>query len=158
MTKSTDLRAAAMAAATRSGSRISVWIGLAESGRIRRPDGWAEASSKNGSTGPPSSSSRQASTTVGTPSMPSETLTWPVTVSASTRSTRWPLSTRVAARLVAMVVLPTPPLGLKTATSWPRRPQSPVPSSPWRTGPEPSSTATERMHMASTRHRIDSAE
>ena len=75
MTKSTDRRATAMALATRSGSRISVWMGLDDSGRTRSPDGWADASSKNGTTGPPSSSSRQASTTVGTPSMPSEMLT-----------------------------------------------------------------------------------
>jgi len=158
MTKSTLLRAAAMDAATRSGSRISVWIGLAVSGRTRRPDGCAEARSKNGTTGPPSSSSRHASTTVGTASMPSDELTWPVTVSASMSSTRWPLSVSMAARFVAIVVLPTPPLGLKIATSWPRRPQSPVSSAPWRMGPEPSSTATERMHMASTRQRMDSAE
>ena len=90
--------------------------------------------------------------------MPSEVLTWPVTVSASTRSTLCPLSASTAARFVASIVLPTPPFGLNTATSWPRRPQSPASMVPCRTGPEPSSTATERMHMASTRQRIDSAE
>ena len=57
-----------------------------------------------------------------------------------------------------MVVFPTPPLGLKTATSWPRRPQWLASISPWRIGPEPSSTATDRMHIASTRQRMDSAE
>ena len=147
-----------MALATRSGSRISVWMGLDDSGRTRRPDGWADASSKKGTTGPPSSSSRQVSTTVGTPSIPSEMLTWPVTVSASTSRTRWPLWTSIADRLVAIIVLPTPPLGLNTAISWPRRLQSDASSSPCRTGPEPSSTATDRMHMASTRQRMDSAE
>ena len=59
---------------------------------------------------------------------------------------------------MAIIVLPTPPFGLNTMTVLPRRPQSAWSISPWRIGPEPSSTAAERMHIASTRQRIDSAE
>ena len=48
--------------------------------------------------------------------MPSDVVTWPVTVSASTSRTFWPLRIWSAeARFVATVVLPTPPFGLKTA-------------------------------------------
>ena len=62
-----------------------------------------------------------------------------------------------AARLVATVVLPTPPFGLKIAmvVAFPRQlPGSPV----MRIGPLPSSTVSRRMHIASTRQRIESAE
>ena len=60
---------------------------------------------------------------------------------------------------VAIVVLPTPPFGLKTTTIWARRPQS----SRWTgsdcmTGPLPSSTVLDRMSIASIRQRSDSAE
>ena len=47
--------------------------------------------------------------------MPSDVGTCPVTVSASTRRTRWPRATSAAARLVAIIVLPTPPFGLNTS-------------------------------------------
>ena len=90
--------------------------------------------------------------------MPSDVETWPVTVSASISRTRCPRVTSAAARLVATVVLPTPPFGLNTRSSWPRWPHSTFSIALWRTGPVPSSTATERMHIASTRQRIDSAE
>ncbi len=84
---------------------------------------------------------------------------WPVTVSASTRRTRRPIAVRAAARLTAMVVLPTPPLGLKTATIVPLRDQSSIVSGPvWMTAPLPSSTARRRIIIASIRQRIDSAE
>src|SRR5438876_10191639 len=73
--------------------------------------------------------------------------------------TFWRLwSWRVEARLVAIVVFPTPPFGLKMATTVARRVQSPIDIEPlWMTGPEPSSTVTDRMHIASTRQRIESA-
>ena len=135
-----------------------MWIGLDDSARTLSPDECTDASSSKVSTGPPSSSSRHASTTVGTPSIPRDVVTWPVTVSASTRRTRRPFAVSDAARFMASVVLPTPPLGLNTASSWPRRLQSAVSIEVWSTGPLPSSTATERMHIASTRQRIDSAE
>ena len=58
-----------------------------------------------------------------------------------------------------MVVLPTPPFGLKTTTIVARRLQPSRVSGPfWRIGPLPSSTVWLRMHIASTRQRIDSAE
>ena len=74
--------------------------------------------------------------------------------------TDWPLLIwRALARLVATVVLPTPPFGLKTATIVARRAQvSASMEPPWRTGPLPSSTVWLRMSMASMRQRIDSAE
>ena len=57
-----------------------------------------------------------------------------------------------------MVVFPTPPFGLKIATTVARRDQSPISiEPPWMIGPEPSSTVIERMHIASTRQRIESA-
>jgi hypothetical protein len=58
-----------------------------------------------------------------------------------------------------MVVLPTPPFGLKTAMIVARvvQPSASI-GPPWRTGPEPSSTVWLRMHIASTRQRSDSAE
>ena len=92
--------------------------------------------------------------------MPSEVVTWPVTVSASTRRTFWPLRIWSAeARFVATVVLPTPPFGLKTAMTVARRVQpSASIGPPCSTGPEPSSTVWLRMHIASTRQRRDSAE
>ena len=84
---------------------------------------------------------------------------WPVTVSASTSSTRRPIAVRAAARLTAIVVLPTPPFGLKIAMSVPLRDQSSRVRGPvWMTAPLPSSTARRRIIMASTRQRIDSAE
>jgi hypothetical protein len=97
--------------------------------------------------------------TVGTASMPSEVVTWPVTVSASISRTVLPLRVwRAEARLVATVVLPTPPFGLNTAIVVARSVQPPVPTSPpLRTGPLPSSTVSRRMHIASTRQRIESA-
>ncbi len=92
--------------------------------------------------------------------MPSDVVTWPVTVSASMSRTLWLLrSCRAEARLVATVVLPTPPFGLNTAMTVARRCQpSASIGPPWRIGPEPSSTVWLRMHMASTRQRSDSAE
>ena len=124
------------------------------------PDGWAEASSVNVSDGPPSAWSRQLSTTVRTASIPSDVVTWPVTVSASMSRTDWPLWIwRALARLVATVVLPTPPFGLKIATMVARRAQLSASIGPlWRTGPLPSSTVWLRMSIASTRQRRDSAE
>ena len=91
--------------------------------------------------------------------IPSEVATWPVTVSASTSRTRWPWwSWRAEARFVAIVVLPTPPFGLKIAITVARFDQAPISiEPPWMTGPEPSSTVTDRMHIASTRQRIESA-
>ena len=63
------------------------------------------------------------------------------------------------ARLNAIVVLPTPPFGLKIAIVVARPFQPPRPMSPpWRIGPLPSSTVSRRMHMASTRQRMASAE
>ena len=123
------------------------------------PDGWAAASSMKLSGSPPSAWSRQLSATVRTCSRPSDVVTWPVTVSASIRRTFWSSwSWRVEARFVAIVVLPTPPFGLKIATTVARRVQSPISIEPlWITGPEPSSTVTDRMHIASMRHRIESA-
>ena len=60
---------------------------------------------------------------------------------------------------MAIVVLPTPPFGLKIAMVVARPFQPPTPSLPaWSTGPLPSSTVSRRMHMASTRQRIESAE
>jgi hypothetical protein len=103
-------------------------------------------------------SSRQLSATVRTPSMPSDDhVPGP---SASMSSTDLPLRAwSAAARFVATVVLPTPPLGLKTAIVVAFPPQLPVPKSPpWRIGPLPSSTVSRRIHMASTRQRIESAE
>jgi hypothetical protein len=92
--------------------------------------------------------------------MPSDVVTCPVTVSASTRRTFWPLRIWSAeARFVATVVLPTPPFGLKTAMTVAGCDQPSASSGPlWRIGPEPSSTVWLRMHIASTRQRRDSAE
>jgi hypothetical protein len=159
-TKSKPRRAARIASATRSGPRTSVASGVAVSDTTRMPDGCAAAMSVRLSIGPPSSSSRQTSATVRMCSSPSEVETWPVTVSASTSRTCWPLrSWSVAARFVAIVVLPTPPFGLKIATTVARRVHSPDSKSPvWMTGPLPSSTVCERMHIASTRQRSDSTE
>ena len=105
------------------------------------PDGCDDAISNRLSVGPPSASSRQLSATVRTSSMPSEVVTWPVTVSASMSRTCLPRRIWSAeARFVAMVVLPTPPLGLKTAMMVARRAPAPSAPAPWRTGPLPSST------------------
>ena len=96
---------------------------------------------------------------VRTASMPSDVVTWPVTVSASTSRTERPRRVcRVEARFVAMVVLPTPPFGLKTTMIVPRGRSSPRSRRwPfWRIGPLPSSTVWLRMHIASTRQRIES--
>jgi hypothetical protein len=69
------------------------------------------------------------------------------------------MAVRAAARLTATVVLPTPPLGLKTAMNIPLRDQSSRLRGPvWRTAPLPSSTARLRIIIASTRQRIDSGE
>ena len=134
--------------------------GDAVSDATRMPEECAEAISARVSRGPPSCWSRQLSASVRTPSIPSDVETWPVTVSASTRSTLWPRRDwRTEARFVAMVVLPTPPLGLKTARIVARWAQPSASIGPLcRTGPDPSSTVWLRMHMASTRHRSDSAE
>ena len=70
-----------------------------------------------------------------------------------------PATWRADARFVAIVVLPTPPFGLKTTTIGRAGLQPSVSiGPPWRTGPLPSSTVWLRMHIASTRQRIDSAE
>ena len=59
---------------------------------------------------------------------------------------------------MATVVLPTPPFGLNTAMTVASRDQSSISiDPPWMIGPEPSSTVTDRMHIASTRQRIESA-
>ncbi len=60
---------------------------------------------------------------------------------------------------MATVVLPTPPFGLNTAivVARPFQPFTPLPPA-CRIGPLPSSTVSRRMHMASTRQRIESAE
>ena len=72
---------------------------------------------------------------------------------------RAPATWSTEARLVAIVVLPTPPFGLKTTMTVARRAQqSDSTGPPWRIGPEPSSTVWLRMHIASTRQRSDSAE
>ena len=86
---------------------------------------------------------------------------WPVTVSASTSSTRWPRRTwSVAARLIEIVVLPTPPFGLNTQTTVARFVQAAEsrPLSDSMIGPLPSSTVWARMSMASTRQRSESAQ
>ena len=60
-----------------------------------------------------------------------------------------------------IVVLPTPPFGLKTATIVARLGPPPVVLMPWSDsmiGPFPSSTVWDRMSIASTRQRSDSAE
>ena len=86
------------------------------------PEPCAEAMSISASGWPPSASSRQLSDTLRTASMASDVLTWPVTVSASMSRTERPRRVcRAAARFVAMVVLPTPPFGLKTAMTVARR-------------------------------------
>ena len=65
---------------------------------------------------------------------------------------------RAEARFVAIVVLPTPPFGLKIAITVARRDQSSISiGPPWMIGPLPSSTVCRRMHIASTRQRIESA-
>ena len=154
------MRAALIAAAIRAGSSTSVWSGESVSAMTRIPDTCAAAMSYSVSTGPPSASSRQLSATVRTPSIPSEDVTWPVTVSASMSRTVLPLRVWIAAaRLVATVVLPTPPFGLNTAIVVARPFHEPGPKSPpWRIGPLPSSTVSRRMHIASTRQRMESAE
>ena len=128
----------------------------------RMPDACAEAMSMSVSGGPPSASSRQLSDDAcARPRWPSEVLTWPVTVSASMSRTSGRVAIcSAAARFVAIVVLPTPPFGLKTAITVARRaqPSAVHVAPPWRTGPLPSSTVWLRMHMASTRQRSDSAE
>ena len=103
----------------------------------RRPDECAAARSARVSTGPPSGSSRKLSTTVRTSFMPSDVVTCPVTVSASSSRTFWPLRIWSAeARFVAIVVLPTPPFGLKTAMTVARAVQLSASSGPLcRTGP-----------------------
>ena len=153
-------RAAEMAAATRTGSSTSVWSGESVSETTRSPEPCSAASSVKVSAAPPSASSRQLSATVRTASRPNELVTWPVTVSASIRRTDLPLRAWSAeARLTATVVLPTPPFGLKIAITVARRHQLSWTSGPaWSTGPLPSSTVSRRMHMASTRQRIASAE
>ena len=84
---------------------------------------------------------------------------WPVTVSASTSRTFRPIATSEAARLTAIVVLPTPPLGLKMPMKVPRRDQSPTESGPdWITAPLPSSIVIWRISIASTRQRSASGE
>ncbi len=66
---------------------------------------------------PSARSSSQASSTVWNWSSPSEFAMCPVTVSASTSRTRWSRRTwSVVARLIEIVVLPTPPFGLKITT------------------------------------------
>ena len=126
------------------------------------PDGCGDGDLGERLGGTPSESacSRQLSATVRTCSRPSEVVTWPVTVSASTSRTCWPwLSWRAEARFVATVVLPTPPFGLKTAMTVARFCQSPISvESHWMIGPEPSSIVIDRMHIASTRQRSESAE
>ena len=64
------------------------------------------------------------------------------------------------ARLVAIVVLPTPPFGLKITTIVARFVQAAEsrPLSDWMIGPVPSSTVCDRMNIASTRQRSESAE
>ena len=60
---------------------------------------------------------------------------------------------------MAIVVFPTPPFGLKiemTVARWPHRSGSRAPA--LRIGPLPSSMVWLRMHIASMRQRIDSAE
>ena len=158
--KSNPSRDASIASATRIGSRISVFSGDDVRATTVSPDGWGEAISVSVSVGPPSSWSRQLSATVRTCSSPSDVVTWPVTVSASTRRTFWRWFTWSAeARFVATVVLPTPPFGLKTArTVARRRHSSSSVEPPWMIGPEPSSTVIDRMHIASTRQRRASAE
>ena len=126
------------------------------------PEPCAEAMSMRASGCPPSASSRQLSDTLRTASMASEVLTWPVTVSASMSRTERPRRVcRAAARFVAIVVLPTPPFGLKTAMTVARRvfqPSTPMSPPPWMIGlPLPSSMVWLRMHMASIRQRIASA-
>jgi hypothetical protein len=84
---------------------------------------------------------------------------WPVTASASTRRTLRPIAVRAAARLTEMVVLPTPPLGLKTVIIVPLRDQSSRLNEPvWMTAPVPSSTVIRRIIIASTRQRTESGE
>ena len=159
MMTSTQARASTMAAASRVGSRTSVLSGESVRATTFIPEPCGEAIVSRSSLGPPSASSRQLSATVRTESIASDIVTWPVTVSASIRRTDLPLRIwRVDARLVATVVLPTPPLGLKIAMvmARPFQPDRPT-SPPCRTGPLPSSTVSRRMHMASTRQRIESA-
>ncbi len=138
---------------------MSVFSGDVVSETTDKPDGWGVASSVRDSAMPSSACSRQLSATVRTASSPRDVVTWPVTVSASTSSTFWPWWIWSAeARFVAIVVLPTPPFGLKIAMTVARRDQSTISiEPPWMIGPEPSSTVTERMHIASTRQRIESA-
>ncbi len=91
--------------------------------------------------------------------MPSDEAIWPVTVSASTSRTFRPIATSEAARFTAIVVLPTPPFGLKTLRNAPRRDQSLEESGPdWITAPLPSSTVIWRINIASTRQRSASGE
>ena len=123
------------------------------------PEGCAATRSSiiaGGST-PASWASMTSSTSVRTCSRPSEEEMWPVTVSASTSRTRRPIAASAAETLIAIVVLPTPPFGLKTATSVPLRDQLSMPRGPvWMIAPVPSSTAIRRMSIASTRQRIAS--
>ena len=58
-----------------------------------------------------------------------------------------------------MVVLPTPPFALKTASIWPRRDQLSADRGPdWITEPLPSSTVIWRISIASIRQRSASGE
>ena len=87
--------------------------------------------------------------------------TWPVTVSASMSRTRCARFARTAARLVAIVVLPTPPLGLKTSGSGPAGPSSawlrrrPGALGPHRRRRPPSGCTWPRHASGSTRRSTD---
>jgi hypothetical protein len=78
-----------IASATRCGSRISTCSGDAVSETTWRPEECAVEIAVRVSSSPPSAWSRQLSATVRTWSSPSDVVTWPVTVSASTSRTLW---------------------------------------------------------------------
>ena len=130
------------------------------SATTRMPDGCADARSSIVSAGPPSSSSRQLSTTVRTASMPSEVRDVAGDGIGVDEQDALPLAELERGREVRRdVVLPTPPLGLNTAMIVARRLQASASNGPpWRIGPDPSSMVWLRMHIASTRQRSDSAE
>ena len=86
-------------------------------------------------------------------------VTWPVTVSASTSRTFWPLVDLEGAREVRRDGrLADAALRVEDRDDGRAGPSRPSIGPPWRTGPLPSSTVWRRMHIASTRQRIDSAE
>jgi hypothetical protein len=159
---SNERRARSIASATVSGTRRAVLSGLDESTSTFSPDEWAATSSSSVSgtaPGPASLVSESESTSVRTCSRPRELAIWPVTVSASTRRTERPIATSAAARLTAMVVLPTPPFALKMPSIWPRRDQLSADRGPdWITAPLPSSTVIWRISIASIRQRSASGE